>query len=122
DPVAGAVTDTSVTVSADSITVRAVTLTNGFSSGSLSFASARSESVTTYRSGGKAPVTKTNLVVDGGRAGGQSFTFGPEGLKVANAGVPLPAGQSLAALNQALAPSGLSMKFEDPTPTAGGAI
>src|SRR5207249_7621323 len=57
------------------------------------------------------PQTVTELVVEGGRAGSTSFSYGPEGLTVANGGIPLPAGQGIDAINQALAPAGITVRI-----------
>ena len=70
---------------------------------------------------GKPATTVTELRVDGGQVGDETFTFGRDGLKVAHNGVPVPLTQGLAALNQGLAPTGISVRFLDPEPIAGGA-
>jgi hypothetical protein len=58
--------------------------------------------------------------VEGGRAGPLAFQYGPDGLAVNGGGVPLPAGDALSVLNQALAPAGLSIKVVGGDEIAGG--
>jgi hypothetical protein len=61
------------------------------------------------------------MVLDGGRVGTYGFSFGREGLKINDQGVPLPAADGLKALNDALAPSGFSVRFAEPVTLTGGA-
>src|SRR5581483_9897230 len=89
--------------------------------GALRIASVRSKSVTTYTAGQPEPTTKTELAVDGGSAGGKSFSFGPDGLKVAGQGIPIPAGSGLDQLNAALKPAGIALRFAGVQKLAGGA-
>ena len=88
--------------------------------GALQIGTVISRSVTTY-SPGAQPTTETTLRIEGGRAGEQSFAYGPGGLTVASAGVPIPARDGLAALNKALEPAGLILSFADAVPITGGA-
>src|SRR5439155_4084787 len=88
--------------------------------GALQIGTIVSRAVTTYSPGGQ-PTTETTLRIEGGRAGGQSFAYGPGGLTVASSGVPVPARDGLAALNKALAPAGLVLSFADAVPITGGA-
>jgi len=88
--------------------------------GALQVATVVSRAVTTYSPGGQ-PTTETSLRMDGGKAGDLTFGYGPKGLTVASAGVPLPARDGLAALNKALAPAGLALSFADAVPITGGA-
>jgi hypothetical protein len=80
-----------------------------------------SKSVTTFTPGESAPKTTTEMRLDGGAVGDQRFGFGPKGLTVTETGVPLPVSEGLASLNEALKPAGLSVRFLDPEPIAGGA-
>ena len=105
----------------DGVSATAQSRAEGISLGPLSLGLVRSQSVTTYRQGGK-PVTTTELVVEGGRAGDANFTFGRDGLDVAQQGIPLPADQGLTTLNQALAPAGLSLHFQEAKELTGGAV
>lgn len=89
--------------------------------GALRIASVRSLSSTTYRPDQPNPVTHTELTVVGGSAGGYTFGYGPGGLVVASQGVPIPAGQGLAQLNQALAPAGISLRVVGGEATPSGA-
>jgi hypothetical protein len=88
--------------------------------GAVQIGTVISRSVTTYTPGGQ-PTTETLLRIEGGRAGDMSFGYGPNGLTVASAGVPLPARDGLAALNKALEPAGLVLSFADAVPITGGA-
>lgn len=110
-----ALTDGTVSASASS-------LNRAFSVGPLSVASAKSSSVTSYEAGSERAVSKTELSVEGGRVGDTAFRFGPDGLHVAQNGVPLPAGEGLTALNKALQPAGLSVNFVAETAIPGGAV
>jgi hypothetical protein len=103
------------------VTATARSVTEAVTLGPLALGRVRSESVTTYRTRDETPVTRTSLVIEGGRVGDTSFAFGREGLAVAQQGIPLPAGQGLAAINQALAPAGLSIAFGPEVPLEGGA-
>jgi hypothetical protein len=111
----------SVTVDGDKVTATAASLGKGLVAGPLSIASVRSRSTTTYQTGADTPVTQTELQVEGGKVNDMTFSFGPTGLQVAQQGVPVPAGTGLQSLNQALAPSGLSIHFAESTELAGGA-
>ena len=53
--------------------------------GPLTIGSVRSQSVATWANGDEKPLTKTALVIEGGRAGDTSFQFGDKGLQVAPA-------------------------------------
>lgn len=119
----GARAVTCVLVDDDTITVTAETVNEAldFGAGALRIASVRSTSVTTYRAGQPRPVTKTELIVDGGSAGGTRFGFGPDGLVVADQGVPIPRASALEQLNAVLAPAGVSLRFAGARELAGGA-
>jgi hypothetical protein len=113
----------SATEDGDTVTVTAETIDEALSlgGGALRVASVRSSAVTTWGANDAAPSTNTGLVVQGGSAGGYTFGFGPGGLVVASQGAPLPVGEGLAALNQALAPAGISLRFLAAEAVAGGA-
>jgi hypothetical protein len=104
----------------DQVTATARSLAEAISVGPLSLGVVRSRSVTTYKSGDVKPTSTTELSVEGGRVGDTSFGFGPQGLQVAKQGIPVPAQQGLASINQAIAPAGLSISFSDPKPLDGG--
>jgi hypothetical protein len=110
-----------VITDAEKVTVTAITVAQSFSLGPLSIADMRSKSVTTYVQGEPEPVTTTELLVKGGSIGQTTFAFGSGGLKVSENGVPVPAGEGLAKINEGLAPSGLSMHFADAQNLPGGA-
>ncbi|HEV7685220.1 MAG TPA: hypothetical protein VGQ80_01550 [Acidimicrobiia bacterium] len=88
--------------------------------GALQIGTLVSSSVTTYTPGAQ-PTTETTLRIEGGRAGEQSFGFGPSGLTLSSTNVPLPGRDGLAALNKALEPAGLVISFAEPVPVTGGA-
>ena len=113
--------DTSVAFEAAKVTATATSVNQAIVAGPLTIGAVRSKSVTTWANGDKEPLTNTELVVEGGRAGDTSFQFGDKGLQVAQQGVPLPAGEGLAAINEALKPAGISVAFHQAQPFAGGA-
>ena len=112
---------TEVLTTAEGVTATATSTVEGFTMGPLSIMSVASKSVTTYHPGEAKPSTVTELRVDGGRVGTMGFHYGPDGLAVNNQAVAVPAAEGLKALNQALAPAGLSLQVETPTPLEGGA-
>jgi hypothetical protein len=118
-PVAGARSE--VVSEGDQVTATAVSLAEAVSVGPLSLGAVRSQSVSTYKEGDAKPTTKTELALEGGRAGDTTFSFGREGLRVAQQEIPLPAGEGLTAINKALEPAGLSIRFDEPTDLEGGA-
>ena len=75
---------------------------------------------TADRRDGSDPESVTELIIEGGTAGPLSFTYGPDGLSVAQQGVPSPSGDALVALNEALAPAGLSIGVLRAQEVAGG--
>jgi hypothetical protein len=113
--------DTTVAFEAAKVTATATSVNQAIVAGPLTIGAVRSKSVTTWANGDKEPLTKTELVIEGGRAGDTSFQFGDKGLQVAQQGVPLPAGEGLATINQALKPAGISIVFHQAQPFAGGA-
>jgi hypothetical protein len=112
---------TEVVSDGDKVSVVATTVAQSFSLGPLSIAAMRSNSATSNTQGDDAPVTTTELLVKGGAVGATSFSFGATGLKVAENGVPVPAGEELSKLNSALAPSGLAVTFAGARTVPGGA-
>lgn len=104
------------------VTVMAQTVNEAINlgGGALRIASVRSKAVTTYNGQG-APQTKTELVMEGGSAGGFSFAYGPQGLVVGQGGTPVPATSGLDQLNAAVAPSGLHLGFAGVKELVGGA-
>ncbi|HVW31030.1 MAG TPA: hypothetical protein VHL53_00700 [Acidimicrobiia bacterium] len=104
------------------VTVTAGSLNQAVQFGPLSITSVRSTSVTKYDPSSADPVTTTAFTVEGGRVGDLAFSFGSDGLRVAQQAIPLPVSAGLDALNQALAPAGMSIRFEAPTPIKGGAM
>jgi hypothetical protein len=119
-PITQATSET--TRAGDMITARGLSVADGLVLGPLSIGRVRSQSVTTYRNGSEQPTTATELAIEGGRAGEVVFSFGREGFQFAQSGIPLPAGQGLATLNQVLAPAGMSVRFDEAVPLQGGAI
>jgi hypothetical protein len=113
--------DTSVVFEAGEVTVTATSLNQTIVAGPLTIGSVRSRAVTTWGNGDAKPVTTTELVVEGGRVGDTAFQFGDKGLQVSEQGVPLPAGEGLAAINQALKPAGISVGFDQARSFDGGA-
>jgi hypothetical protein len=118
---AGSISTTSIKQDAGKLVATAESLTDGLVVGPLKIGSIYSKSVTTFAAGDTAPKTTTEMRLDGGVVGDQHFSFGPKGLAVMGTGVPLPVSDGLTALNAALEPSGLSVRFLDPVPVAGGA-
>jgi len=112
---------TEVVTTAEGVTSTATSTVDGFTTGPLSITSVASKSVTTYHRGEAKPTTATELRVDGGRVGNLGFHYGSDGLTVNNAAVAVPAADGLKALNQALAPAGLSLRIEETVPLPGGA-
>lgn len=119
----GARAVTSALIEGDTVTVVGESVNEGLNlgGGALRIGSVRSRSVTTYKAGDAAPVTKTEFTVDGGAAGASNFGYGPEGLVVAGQGVPIPAGSALEQLNAGLAPAGISIRFVGAEKVVGGA-
>jgi hypothetical protein len=113
--------DTSVVFEAGKVTATATSVNQMIVAGPLTIGAVRSQSVTTWANGDTEPLTETELVIEGGRAGDTSFQFGDKGLQVAQQGVPLPAAEGLAAINQVLKPAGISIAFHQAQPFAGGA-
>jgi hypothetical protein len=109
----GSVALSSVERDGDAVVARAETRNEALQlgGGALRIASVRSQSSTVYRPDGAKPVTNTELIVEGGSAGGYTFAYGPNGLVVAGQAVPIPAGQGLTQLNEALAPAGISLRI-----------
>jgi hypothetical protein len=112
---------TEVVTATDGVTATATSTVEGFTMGPLSILSVASKSVTTYHAGDAKPSTVTELRVDGGRVGNLGFHYGRDGLTVNNQAVAVPAADGLKALNQALAPAGLSLQVEAATALEGGA-
>jgi hypothetical protein len=115
----GAVSTTTVTSTGGKVVASAESLSQGIRIGDFTIGTVRSKSVTVYTPG-SPPVTTSETLVEGGRVGDTSFSFGPKGLTVAQNAVPIPAGESLAALNKTLAPSGLTVSFDEVTELVGG--
>jgi len=115
----GAVSTTTVTATGEEAVATAESLSQGIRIGDLTIGTVRSKSVTVYKPG-SPPVTTSETLVEGGRIGETSFSFGPQGLTVAQNAVPIPAGEGLATLNKGLEPSGLAVSFADVTDLVGG--
>lgn len=110
-----------VVTNGDKVSVVAESVAQSFSLGPISVQDMRSKSTTTFTQGEAEPVTKSELLVKRGSAGPMSFSYGPGGLAVAENGVPLPAGEGLAQLNEALAPTGFAVNFASGRTFEGGA-
>jgi hypothetical protein len=121
EPLSGAWAKASVATEGNQTTSRGETMIRGltFGDGALRIASLRSLAQTVYRKGSD-PDSVTELIIEGGTAGPLSFTYGPDGLSVAQQGVPTPSGEALAALNEVIAPAGLSIGFVRAQAVAGG--
>jgi hypothetical protein len=104
------------------VTAKAVSEANSLALGPLTIGRVRSQSVTTYRKGTDAPTTATELAIEGGRANDVVFSFGREGFQFAQNGIPIPASQGIAVLNQVLAPAKMSVRFDEASPLQGGAV
>ena len=115
----GAVSTTTVTATGGEAVATAESLSQGIRIGDLTIGTVRSKSVTVYKPG-SPPVTTSETLVEGGKIGETSFSFGPQGLTVAQNAVPIPAGEGLATLNKGLEPSGLAVSFADVTDLVGG--
>jgi hypothetical protein len=115
----GAISSTTVTATGEEVVATAESLSQGIKVGDLRIGTVRSKSVTVYKPG-SPPVTTSETLVEGGKIGETSFSFGPQGLTVAQNAVPIPAGEGLAALNKGLEPSGLAVSFADVTDLVGG--
>jgi hypothetical protein len=111
---------TDIATTDDSVSVLAETIGQSFSLGPLSVSDMHAKSVTSYAKGATDVVTKTELFVKGVAAGSTAFTFGPDGLKVAQNGVPVAPGKELTSLNKALAPMGLEILFASSRNLPGG--
>lgn len=118
-PVTGS--SSSVTVEENGLTAKATSIAQALAVGPLSIGLVRSESVTTYRPGEANPTTTTQLIVQGGRVGDMTFDIGRDGLKVADAALPVPSGDGLTALNSALKSAGLAIHLGEATKLQGGA-
>lgn len=110
----------SVTVEGGKVVAEATSVVEGLSMEQLTVAAVRSRSITTYQPGDQEPSTTTELRVEGGKAGSFGFSYGPEGLTVTDQGVPIPGKDGLAAINQALAPTGTSVRFTEAAALTGG--
>ncbi len=104
----------------DNVSVVSETFGQSFSLGPLSVSDMHAKSVSTYARGANDVVTKTELFVKGIVAGGTAFTFGADGLKVAQNGVPVQPGKELTSLNKALQPMGLEILFASSRTLPGG--
>jgi hypothetical protein len=115
--------DASTVKAEGKVTASATTLTEGLRVGdALRIASVRSRSITVRTTGEQAAKTETQLVIDGLRINDQPFGFGPGGFTVAGTPVPIPAAEANKMANQALAPAGITMRFLEAAPVAGGAV
>lgn len=106
----------------EKVTVEAATVSEALTlgQGALQIASVRSRSLTTYELGQAVPETTSELIVEGGAAGGYSFRYDSQGLAVAKQGVPVPARATLEDLNQALKVAGISVRIAEAQPVVGG--
>ena len=111
---------TDITTTDDNVSVTAETIGQSFSLGPLSVSDMHAKSITTYTKGATDVVTKTELFVKGIAAGSTAFTFGADGLKVAQNGVPVEPGKELSSLNKAIAPMGLEILFASSRNLPGG--
>src|SRR5947207_3062507 len=86
----GFATHTASTLDGDGkLTTKAESLIRGVDvKGVLQIAKVTSTSETVLAPGGKAPVTKTQLVIEGATVAGQGVVIGPDGVKLAGQSVP----------------------------------
>jgi hypothetical protein len=119
--VAASEAKSAITVTGETVSATATSRAQGIAAGPLSIATVRSSSLTTLKAGEPASTTQTEMVLEGGRAGTYGFSFGREGLKINNEGVPLPAAEGLKSLNDTLAPTGFSIRFAETVTLTGGA-
>lgn len=89
--------------------------------GAVRVSSVRSRSTTTWRNGDERPSSKTELVVEGGRAGNLDFAYGPDGLILGSSPRALPLAEGLAVLNESLEPVGAHLDIVRAVEIAGGA-
>lgn len=109
-----------VKTAGDKVVATASSLVEGIVIGSLSLGVVRSRSTTTYVPGSEGAVSETELTIEGGRAGSLGFSITPGGVRLGDQEVPVPVGDGLAAINAALVPSGLSLRFSEARPLEGG--
>lgn len=117
-PVSGSKAVTSAALEDDGsarITAESIDAGLSFGDGMLTIVSVVSRSVTTLGADGSAPVTVTELIIEGARVGDQAVTIDAEGIHPAGSTIPASSG-SADGLNAALAATGLSAR----TISAGG--
>ena len=112
---------TAITVAEGDTRIEARSISRSVTLGPLAIARVESSSITHLRSGEPEPASETALWVEGAKAGDVSFSYGPAGFTVAKHGLPVPSGQALSALNEALGPAGLSVRFTEGQAVPGGA-
>ena len=120
-PQGGSISNTSIKTEGGKIIATAESVTEALSVGALKVASVFSKSVTTYTPGEPEPKTETELRIDGAVINDQRFSFGPDGLTVTSQGIPVPAAQSVEALNAVFRQDGLAVRFLAPEKITGGA-
>jgi hypothetical protein len=104
----------------DTVVANASSRAEGIVVGPLSLGVVRSRSSTTYVQGREGPISDTEFVIEGGRVGSMGFNLTPGGFRLGDQETPVPVGEGLAALNEALAPSGLSVRFSEARSLQGG--
>ncbi|MGH9037975.1 MAG: hypothetical protein ACRD0O_19630, partial [Acidimicrobiia bacterium] len=112
-PVSGSRAITSGTIAADgTVTMTAESMNTGlsFGDGMLTIASVVSRSVTTLAPDADAPVTTTELIIEGARVVDQAVTIDAQGIHPAGATIPASGGAFEEGLNAVLAASGLSVR------------
>jgi len=93
------------------MTTKAESVTRGVDvKGVLQIAKVTSVSETVLAPGGKAPVTKTQLLIEGASVAGQGVVIGPDGVKVAGQGLPGAPDDYAKQLNAALTSAGIAVR------------
>jgi len=103
------------------LTTKAESLTRGVDvKGVLQIAKVTSTSETVLAPGAKAPVTKTQLLIEGATVAGQGVVIGPDGVKLAGQSVPGAPDDYSKQLNAALTSAGIAVRTVRGDKVAGG--
>jgi hypothetical protein len=103
------------------LTTKAESVTRGVDvKGVLQIAKVTSTSETVLAPGGKAPVTKTQLLIEGAIVTGQGVVIGPDGVKVAGQSMPGAPDDYSKQLNAALTSAGITVRTVRGDKVAGG--
>ena len=103
------------------MTTKAETVSRGIDvKGLLQIAKVTSTSETVLTRGARAPVTKTQLVIEGASVGGQGVAIGPNGVTAAGQNLPGTPDEVSKQLNQALTSAGIGVRMVKSTHVNGG--